>query len=77
MSKDLAENPRKQLIKDACKKAGGQTALAKALGLSSQGSISRWVSTGRIPAERVLDVERATGVPRHELRPDLYPQETA
>jgi len=30
----------------------------------------------RIPAERVLDIERATGVPRHELRPDIYPAPT-
>ena len=27
----------------------------------------------RVPAERVLEVERLTGVSRHELRPDLYP----
>jgi DNA-binding transcriptional regulator YdaS (Cro superfamily) len=26
-----------------------------------------------LPAERVLDIERVTGIPRHELRPDLYP----
>ena len=26
----------------------------------------------RVPAERVVDVERVTGVARHELRPDLY-----
>jgi DNA-binding transcriptional regulator YdaS (Cro superfamily) len=27
----------------------------------------------RVPAERVLAIEAATGVPRHELRPDIYP----
>ncbi len=27
----------------------------------------------RVPAERVLDVERITGIPRHQLRPDIYP----
>lgn len=35
-------------------------------------TVTRW-SRGRVPAERVLDIERATGIPRHELRPDLYP----
>ena len=31
----------------------------------------------RVPAERVIEIESATGgqVTRHELRPDLYPKE--
>jgi DNA-binding transcriptional regulator YdaS (Cro superfamily) len=33
---------------------------------------SRW-SASRIPAERVLEVEAATGIGRADLRPDLYP----
>mgnify|MGYP002721069339 CR=1 FL=1 len=36
----------------------------------SRGAVSQWT---QIPAERVLEVERITGVPRHQLRPDLYP----
>lgn len=35
---------------------------------------TRWAQR-RIPAERVLDVERITGISCHELRPDLYPAE--
>lgn len=35
-------------------------------------TVTRWLQH-RIPAERVLDVERITGVARHELRPDIYP----
>jgi DNA-binding transcriptional regulator YdaS (Cro superfamily) len=27
----------------------------------------------KVPSLRVLDVEKITGIPRHELRPDLYP----
>jgi hypothetical protein len=34
-------------------------------------TILRWERTG-IPAERVLEVERITGVSRHQLRPDLF-----
>jgi DNA-binding transcriptional regulator YdaS (Cro superfamily) len=30
---------------------------------------------GVCPAESVLKVEAATGVPRHALRPDIYPME--
>jgi len=61
---------------EACEKAkeiaGGPVALAKALGNVSSQAVSQWK---RVPAERVLDVERATGVQRYELRPDLYPRE--
>jgi DNA-binding transcriptional regulator YdaS (Cro superfamily) len=49
---------------------GGVSKLAALLGIRHQ-SFYSW---HRIPAERVLDVERVTGIPRHELRPDLYPQ---
>jgi hypothetical protein len=28
----------------------------------------------RVPAERVIDVERISGIPREQLRPDLYRQ---
>jgi DNA-binding transcriptional regulator YdaS (Cro superfamily) len=34
-------------------------------------SITRWK---RVPAHFVLKVEKITGIPRSELRPDLYPQ---
>jgi DNA-binding transcriptional regulator YdaS (Cro superfamily) len=48
--------------------AGSLRALARALGVSHQ-AIAQW---RHVPAERVVDVERATSVPRHILRPDLY-----
>jgi DNA-binding transcriptional regulator YdaS (Cro superfamily) len=67
---------RIEALRKAIDNAGGQTALARALGLKSQGSISNWLLRDkRVPAERVLEVERATGVSRHDLRPDLYPRE--
>jgi len=34
-------------------------------------TVSRW--NIKVPAERVLLIERLTGVSRHVLRPDLYP----
>jgi len=64
-------------LEAAIEKAGGQEKLAKLLGVG-QSHISNWKNRNkRIPAERVLDVERVTGVPRHRLRPDLYPLEDA
>jgi len=57
---------------EAKKAAKGSTGLSRALKeeITPQ-AISQWK---QVPAERVLDVERATGVPRHKLRPDLYPE---
>ena len=57
-------------IKLAAEKVGGGAKLARKLGLTRQ-AIYQW---DRIPPERVLQVEEITGVPRHQLRPDLYPE---
>lgn len=65
-----------QALKSAVEKAGGQTALASAIG-KTQGHVSKWLERGHIPAEVVLPIERVTGVSRHDLRPDLYPREDA
>ncbi len=56
--------------------AGGQTALARKINLK-QAYVWGWLQSGRIPAERVIAVEAATGISRHELRPDIYPVENA
>ncbi|MFG0353555.1 transcriptional regulator [Pseudomonas sp. zbq_5] len=56
----------------AAKAVGGQSKLARLLNIKPQ-AVQHWCSTGKIPAERVLSVETATGISRHELRPDLYP----
>lgn len=61
-------------LQNAVTKAGGQTALARAIG-KTQGHISVWIRRRHVPAEEVLKIEAATGVSRHELRPDLYPRE--
>lgn len=59
-------------IETAIERAGGITALARGLGITHN-AIYSWQ---RVPAERVLDVERLSGVSRHDLRPDIYPRET-
>jgi DNA-binding transcriptional regulator YdaS (Cro superfamily) len=62
-------------IKAAVEAAGSQPALAKRIGFA-QMSISRWVNGVQPVSPRaVLKIEDATGVSRHDLRPDLYPRE--
>lgn len=46
----------------------GISALARSLGLA-QPTVSAWK---RVPAHRVIQIERLTGVSRRVLRPDLY-----
>jgi TorA maturation chaperone TorD len=55
-------------LEQAIRAVGGVTELARRIGIA-QPSVSNW---SRIPAERVLSVEAATGVARAILRPDLY-----
>ena len=57
-----------QGIKKAVEAKGTIAALARDLGIT-RAAIHQW---DRIPADRVVEVERVTGVPREELRPDLY-----
>ena len=55
---------------------GSQSALARLIGVSQQ-AVFKWLAKARpLPAEHVLAVEAATGVSKHELRPDIYPDET-
>jgi TorA maturation chaperone TorD len=55
-------------LDEAIRADGGTTELARGIGIS-QPSVSNW---SRVPAERMLSVEAATGVARAILRPDLY-----
>jgi DNA-binding transcriptional regulator YdaS (Cro superfamily) len=47
----------------------GPHELGRALGITGQ-AVSQW---DRVPPLQVLKVEQVTGIPRHELRPDIYP----
>lgn len=49
---------------------GGQAALAELLGVK-QPAISYYLYK-RCPAEKAIQIEKLTGVPREEIRPDLF-----
>ena len=57
------------IIEQVITAAGGTAMLAQRLGIQAP-SIYSW---RRVPPNRVLAVERVTGISRHVLRPDLYP----
>jgi len=59
-----------QGLEEAIGKAGGPQVLARLIGVSPA-AISVWK---RVPVNRVFDVERVTGVSRHVLRPDFWPE---
>lgn len=64
-------------IHTAIKKSDGIQQLADLIGISYQ-AVYKWQAPGgTVPAERVLEIERLTGVSRHDLRPDIYPREAA
>ncbi len=67
----MMQDELKQLADAAIREAGGGAALGRALKLNRQ-AIYQWC---RVPSHHVLEVERITGLPRHRLRPDLYPSD--
>lgn len=47
---------------------GRLKSLAEAIGVTPA-AIPQW---NKVPADRVVEIEKATGIPRQTLRPDLY-----
>lgn len=70
------ENAMEQMmlkaIDDAIEFAGGQNRLAALVHVAPP-SITGWRLRKKVPAERVLELEEKTHIPRHRFRPDLYP----
>ena len=52
---------------------GGRVSFAKTLGVTPQ-AVFLWIKNGRVPVERALAIEVATGgtVTRRDLRPDIF-----
>ena len=68
MARKLKTDPRDPIIGQAVAAAGGATKLAHALGCTVQ-AIWLW---DKIPLARVPMVSALSGVPKHELRPDVF-----
>lgn len=54
--------------------AGGQKPLATRIG-TTQSQVWYWLNRSKkgVPAEFAERVEEVTGIPRHQLRPDIFP----
>lgn len=64
-----------KVIKQLINQAGGQSALARAIGVT-QSHVWAWLNRNkRVPAAHVLKIEKIFGISRHDLRPDIYPTE--
>ena len=61
----------KAAVDQAIRAAGNGATLARKLGLRRQ-AVYQW---DRSPPSHVPKIEEITGIPRHELRPDLYPED--
>jgi DNA-binding transcriptional regulator YdaS (Cro superfamily) len=59
------------IVQRMARHVGGLTVLGMLLGIS-RNAFYHWKM---VPAKRVLELEKLTGIPRHEMRPDLYPPE--
>lgn len=57
------------VLKRIRRQHGMSARIARELGINPS-AVSQWTE---VPYNRVLDVERITGIPRHVLRPDIYP----
>lgn len=64
----------KNTLHEILNEFGSQHALASQLGVSQQ-TVSRWIKLGVVPPRKVLDLEKLTGIPRHQLNPIIYPPE--
>jgi DNA-binding transcriptional regulator YdaS (Cro superfamily) len=65
----MSEIEKDPILDEVFGALGSKSRFARALGITPQ-SVQKWT---RVPPYRVLVVEKATGIPRHRIRPDLYP----
>lgn len=63
-------NEPREALDRAIKAAGSATRLAELVGVHKS-TVSDWRAS-RVPAERAIAIEAATGIPRADLRPDLF-----
>lgn len=67
------QDQRFEALISALQRAGSQAKFARICGCTEPNVWQLVRGQRPLPARYVLSVEAATGVSRHELRPDIYP----
>jgi DNA-binding transcriptional regulator YdaS (Cro superfamily) len=74
MQNDANDQDRRfEALTSALQRAGSQAKFARICGCTEPNVWQLIRAQRPLPARYVLNVEAATGVSRHELRPDIYP----
>jgi DNA-binding transcriptional regulator YdaS (Cro superfamily) len=73
MRRTKKKNISQKALLRAIELAGSQSELARRIG-AQQSTVWYWLylSDKGVPPEAAIKIEQATGVSRHELRPDLW-----
>ena len=58
-------------LQEVLEVTGTQAELAERIGANRQ-TVNWWFLKGFVPVDRVVSIERATGVDRSRLRPDIF-----
>lgn len=68
----MTKKSRSAALDRVIQKVGSGRALAEALGIKAQ-AVSQWKD---VPFVRLIQIEHISGIPRQELRPELYADTT-
>lgn len=68
-----ANKPQNKAVADAVTRVGGAHAVAMIMNVSST-AVLHWIYRN-CPAERCVELEKISGIPREELRPDIFSRE--
>jgi DNA-binding transcriptional regulator YdaS (Cro superfamily) len=64
---------KRKNIERAVDLAGGIYKVAESMKISHQ-AIQQWIYNGHVPPKRIIKLEQLSGVTRHEIDSDLYPE---
>lgn len=60
-----------EIFNEVVKRLGSQAQVARICGVTSV-AVNHWSKSGRIPVARCKAIEKATGINRKRLRPDIF-----
>ena len=60
-----------EILNETVKRVGSKAQLARICGVSPV-AVGRWFKRGQIPVIRCKAIEKATGINRKRLRPDIF-----